>query len=258
MITDRQARIFEQLVRRGSLDVTQLSELLQVSPSTVRRELRVMQANGLLARSHGGAQPYAPLRYSAPFTRRAAHQIEAKRRIATRARELIRPGAVIGMGGGTTLTELARQLRVIPGITVVTNALNVALELQGAPSPDWRLMVTGGTLKPNSYDLVGSGVAESLGSVHLDIAFLGCSGIDTGFGFSMADESEAAVGRAFIAAADQTVVLADHTKIGKTSFARLCPLSDVDVLITDSGITSGQRVALQTSGLRVLVADAPG
>lgn len=253
MTTDRQLKILQHLTQHDSLEVGRLSELLDVSPSTIRRDLRVMQKSGLLQRTHGTAQIPTPIRYELPYENRAAQHVEAKRKIAAAAKQLIEREVVIGLSGGSTCTELARQLRAMPHITVVTNAVNIALELQG----QWgkRVIVTGGQLNQDSYELVGHLVGQSLQNMHLDLAFLGSTGVDADFGFSMADEPEAVASRAFMVAAERTVVMADHSKLGKVTFARLCPLTDVDLLITDDGISFDQHTALQEAGLKVLVAE---
>ncbi len=251
MTTDRQMKILQHLTLHERLEVKQLSELLQISPSTVRRELTVMEENGLLVRAHGNARLRVPIRYELPYEKRAVHQAEAKRKIAITAREMIKPGQVVGLSGGTTATELARQLRVMENITIVTSALNVALELQGQPGN--RVMVTGGILNQESYELVGNLTVQSLKSVHLDIVFHGASGIDVDFGFSLADEPDAVVARAFKAATDRIVMIADHTKIGQRTFARFCGLNEVDLLITDDGLTAEQMATLAQAGLTVRV-----
>jgi DeoR family transcriptional regulator of aga operon len=253
MTTERQMKILQHLSRHDSLEVGRLSELLQVSPSTIRRDLRMMQESGLLKRSHGTAQLPTPIRYELPYENRAAQQIEAKRQIATAARQLIQNELVIGISGGTTCTELARQLRVMEHITVVTNAVNIALELQGQLGK--RVIVTGGQLNQDSYELVGNLVGQSLQTMHLDLAFLGVSGVDPEFGFSVADEPEAVASRALMAAAAQTIVLADHSKIGKATFARLCRLAEVDLLITDDGLTPERLATLQEANLKVRVVE---
>jgi DeoR family transcriptional regulator of aga operon len=250
--TARQMQILQHLSRHDSLEVSRLSELLQVSTSTIRRELRVMQKSGLLKRTHGTAQLPTPIHYELPYENRAAQQVEAKRKIAAMAKQLIESGLVIGISGGTTCTELARQLRAMENITVVTNAVNIALELQGQLGK--RVIVTGGLLNQASYELVGQLVAQSLETMHLDLAFLGATGVDPAFGFSVADEPEAVASRALMAAAAQTIVLADHSKIGKATFARLCRLTEVDLLITDDGLASQQQSHLEAAGLRVIAA----
>jgi len=253
MATDRQLKILQHLAIHDNVEVSDLGELLHVSSSTIRRELRAMEETGLLVRTHGGAHLPSPIHYVIPYEKRAAQQVNEKRMIALAARKLVKPGMVIGIMGGTTCTELARVLRPLEHLTVVTNALNVALELQGPLSR--RVVVTGGMLNQNSYELVSSQASQSLESVHLDLAFLGVSGISLEYGFSMSDEPEAAVARAFIAAADRAIVIADHSKIGQVTFARLCPLNSLGLLVTDKNIEPGQKKALEHVGLEVLVAD---
>jgi DeoR family transcriptional regulator of aga operon len=251
--SDRQAKILQHLTKHHILEVSELSDLLQVSPSTIRRELKVMEKGGLLVRSHGIARLPTPIHYELPYENRAAQQVDAKRKIAALAKRLIKSRSVVGLSGGTTITELARQLRVMEDATIVTNAVNVAIELQGKLGQ--RVIVTGGMMNQNSYELVGDLASQSLQNVHLDKVFLGASGIDAGFGVSMADEPEAVVARAFKAAADQAIVIADCTKIGKATFARFCPLAEVDILITDDGITPEQRAILEETGLTVYIAE---
>ena len=253
MTTDRQIQILQYLTKFESREVSQLSELLQVSASTVRRELTIMEKSGLLEREHGLARLPAPIRYELPFEKRAAQQVEAKRKIAATASNLVKPGQVVGLSGGTTSTELARHLRTIENITIVTNALNIALELQRQLRK--RVVVIGGIMNQDSYDLVGDLAVQGLRNIHLDIAFQGVSGIDLKFGFSVADEPDAVVARALMDATDQMVVMADHTKIGKAVFARFCPLTEIDLLITDDGIDVSQRADIENTGLQVLVAD---
>lgn len=256
MATDRQLRILHHLSARDEMEVQELARVLHVSPSTIRRELTVLEENGLLVRTHGAARLAEPIRYEAPYEKRASQRLAEKRAIALAAKEIIDPGMVIGLMGGTTCTELARVLRPVEPLTIVTNAVNVVLELQATPQK--RVMVTGGVLNQNSYELVGSQVLQSLQTVHLDLAFIGVSGISAEYGFSMSDEPEATVGQAFHHAADRTVVIADHSKVGKTTFARLCPLKELDLLITDSKITLRQLDDLRQAKLEVLVADPVG
>ena len=254
MPSDRQTKIFQYLAAHEKVDVGRLSDILQVSPSTVRRELTIMEQSDLLVRTHGGVQLRSPILYDSAYEQRAAHQIEAKRKIAAAARRLIRPGSVVGISGGTTCTELARQLRATQDVTIVTNALNIAVELQGRL--DRRVMMTGGLLKHDSYELVGNLVVQNLHDVHLDLAVVGVSGIHLDFGFSVADEPEAIAGRAFMSSADATVIVADHSKIGKATFARLCSIAEVDTLVTDDLITPTQAAMFRDVGLQLLIADS--
>jgi len=252
MSSERQMKILHQLTRHGSLEVNELSHMLQVSPSTIRRDLTALERSALLVRTHGMAQLPSPIRYELPFEERAACRVEAKRKIAALAQTLVKPGDTVGLSGGTTATELARHLRAMEDVTIVTNALNIALELKAQASQ--RVLVTGGLLNLDSYDLVGDLTTSGFERVHLNIAFQGVTGIDPRFGFTVADEPDAVVARAIHSVSDSLYVIADHTKIGKTTFARFCGLAEVNGLITDDGISRQQRDELRSAGLVVLVA----
>jgi len=256
MTTDRRLRIIHQLIIRHEMEVEELSSILHVSPSTIRRELRVMEKEGLLIRTHGAAHLRVPIDYDFPYANRAAKQLDEKRAIALAATRLITPGMVLALVGGTTCTALARMLRPLDELTIVTSAINVALELQGQSNK--RVIVTGGTLNRNSYELVGSQAISSLGNIHCEMAFLGASGMSAEYGLSMSDEPEAAVGRALIASAERAVVLADHTKLGKRGLVRVCPLNQVHLLITDAQATPEQVESLARAGLEVTIAEQPG
>lgn len=251
-MNEYQRKILAHLIRNESIGVKELSRILQVSDSTTRRQLTSLEKKGLAVRTHGGARLATPITYELLYENRAAHEVVAKRKIAAAALSLISPNLVIGLSGGTTCTEFARLLRTQGSITVVTNAINIALEIQSQAGR--RIMVTGGLLNQNSYELVGNQVSQSMQNVHIDIAFLGVSGISVEFGFSMHDEPEAVAGRAIMAAADRIVILADHTKVGKSTFARLCSLKSAHLLITDDQITSHQLNNLKDGGLEVLIA----
>jgi len=255
MTTDRRLKIIHQLAIRHEIEVEDLSRILHVSPSTIRRELRVMEKDGLLVRTHGAAHLRVPIDYDFPYADRAAKQLEEKRVIALAATRLISPGMVLALVGGTTCTALARMLRPIDELTIVTSAINVALELQGQSNK--RVIVTGGTLNRNSYELVGSQTISSMENFHCEMAFLGASGMSAEYGLSMSDEPEAAVGRALIASAERAVVLADHTKLGKRGLVRVCPLEQVDVLITDARAAPEQVALLRRAGLDVITAEQP-
>jgi DeoR family transcriptional regulator of aga operon len=255
MTTDRRLRIVHQLAIRHEMEVEELSSILSASPSTIRRELSAMEKDGLLVRTHGAAHLRVPIDYDFPYANRAAKQLEEKRAIALAAMQLVAPGMVLAFVGGTTCTALARMLRPLDDLTIVTSAINVALELQGQSNK--RVILTGGTLNRNSYELVGSQAIGSLENMHCEMAFLGASGMSAEYGLSMTDEPEAAVGRALIASTERTVVLADHTKLGKRGLVRVCPLEQVSLLVTDARAAPEQLTSMRRSGLDVVVAELP-
>jgi DeoR family transcriptional regulator of aga operon len=198
--------------------------------------------------------------YELPGRYNRHDQAEAKQLIALAASELVVPGAVIGLSGGTTNTALAQVLSTRedlnapsnrPMLTVVTNAINIAAQL--AVRPNIKIMVTGGILNPRSYELVGPYTDVIMQKVALDIAFIGVNGVDPKIGPTITDEGEAMVNTVMARRATDSYVLADSTKIGKRAFAAMAGY-DFRRLITDSGITAEEKAAFEASGTEVIVA----
>jgi DeoR family transcriptional regulator of aga operon len=246
---ERLGIILEELSARGSVAVTELSVRLGVSTATVRRDLEHLEEQRLLTRTHGGAVAQM-VSYELPLRYKSARRQAQKRRIGREAARRVHDGAVIGLTGGTTTTEVAREL-VDRSLTVVTNALNIASEL--AIRPNIKLVVTGGTARPESYELVGPLAEQTLADVHLDLAFIGADGITAEAGLTTHHEIEAHTDRALIERARRVVVVADGSKLGKVAFARICPLSAVDELVTDAEADPGELRAIRDAGLLVTV-----
>ncbi|MEY9967085.1 DeoR family transcriptional regulator of aga operon [Streptacidiphilus sp. MAP12-16] len=250
---DRIARILDHVASAGSADVHELSALLGVSGATVRRDLQLLDQQGLLQRTHGGAVT-GSVNLELPLRHRAGRQQAEKRRIAQAAAALVPDGAVVGMTGGTTVTEVARALcdrrPADRGLTVVTNAVNIAADL--IVRPEVRLVVVGGTARSASYELVGPAAERMLAQYHLDVAFIGVDGLTAAEGCTTYDEMEANTDLAFLRAAARSIVVADSTKVGKVTFAGICPLADIDDLVTDDGLTDDQEKSLTDAGVRVL------
>ncbi len=246
---DRIARILDHIAKEGSADVHALSELLSVSEATVRRDLQVLHEQGLLHRTRGGAVT-GTVNLELPLRHRAGRQQSEKRRIALAAAQLVPDGAVVGMTGGTTVTEIARVLAERGGITVVTNAVNIAADL--IVRPDIRLVVVGGNARSASYELVGPAAERMLAQYHFDIAFIGVDGLTASEGCTTHDEMEGQTDRAFLRSSARSVVVADSTKIGRVTFAAICPLSEIDDLVTDEALDEVQERAIAERGVRVL------
>ena len=243
--SERLSRIVEQLSANGSVGVGELAAELGVSAATVRRDLGMLEEQRLLARTHGGAVAHSVL-FELPLRYRSARRQEEKARIARAAAERVPDGIAIGMTGGTTTTEAARALSDRRRLTVVTNSLNIAAEL--AVRPNLKLVVTGGVARPESYELVGPLAEASLSALYLDLVLVGVDGIEVSAGLTTHHEVEAHTNRALIARARQVVVLADSSKIGQVAFARICDLSAVDEVITDSGADGDAVGALRDAG----------
>ncbi|RMB81788.1 DeoR/GlpR family DNA-binding transcription regulator [Streptomyces shenzhenensis] len=250
--SERHARILEHVSARGAIDVTELSRLLNVSGATVRRDLQHLSGRNLLRRTHGGAV-LGSAGLELPVEHRTEHCRPEKQAIARAAAQLVPVGAVVGMTGGTTVTEVARVLAGRGPLTIVTNAVNIAAEM--VQHQDVTLVVVGGYARTKSYELVGPIAEKTLADHHTDITFLGVDGISTAHGCTTHDQLEAATDRAFADSSSRTVVVADHSKIGKVTFAKICPVTDIDHLVTSKGAPAGTLTAIADTGVTVTTAE---
>lgn len=244
----RFSAILEQLANGGSISVGELADTLQVSPGTIRRDLAMLAQQRLLARTHGGAVARS-VSYELPLRYKGVRFAEEKRRIARVAAERVTEGMAIGLTGGTTATAVAGALADRPGLTVVTNALNIASEL--AIRPNLRLLVTGGLVRSNSYEMSGPAAEATLAPLNLDIAFIGVDGIEARAGCTTYQEVEAHTNYVLMQRAREAVVVADGSKVGKVAFARICEAAAVDELITDESADKRSVAALADVGIRL-------
>ncbi len=252
--------VLELVSERGSVSISEVSDALGVSTATVRRDLNTLAEQRLVTRTHGGAAALGS-GYELPLQYKIARQAEAKVAIARAVADLVRPGESVGLNGGTTTSEVARMLgrseRLrpqgdAPGVTIVTNALNIAYEL--SVREHVKIVVTGGVPRRQSYELVGPLVGASLRDFSLDTAVLGVDGISGTFGATTVHEGEADASREIARVARRVVVAADATKIGRSTFARICPLSRIDLLVTDQDVSAEFAAELATAGVDLLVA----
>ena len=156
---------------------------------------------------------------------------------------------MVALTGGTTTTEVARQLVRRAELSVVTNALNIAGEL--AVRPDVKLVVTGGVARSASYELVGPLAESTLRSINVDVAFVGVDGIDVRAGLTTQNETEASTNRALIERSRRVIVVADGSKLGRVAFASICSLGAADELITDTGADERELARLRAAGLAI-------
>ncbi|WP_328913600.1 MULTISPECIES: DeoR/GlpR family DNA-binding transcription regulator [unclassified Streptomyces] len=255
----RWSTLMELLAERGQLDVEDVAAELTVSAATIRRDLDELAAQQMLVRTRGGAVAHS-VSYELPLRYKTSRHAPQKQRIAQAAADLVAAGDVVGLNGGTTTTETARVLALrharepatggVPGLTVVTNALNIAAEL--AVRPQIKIVVTGGVARPQSYELVGPLAAGVLNEVVLDIAVLGVDGLDPERGLMTHQEDEAGISRLLADRAHRLVVAADSSKIGRRAFARICSLDRVHYLVTDAGIGEEDRDRIAEAGVKVV------
>jgi len=252
---DRLGQILRELNNSESVGVSDLAARLGVSEASVRRDLRLLEQQKLLTRTHGGAVASGVL-YELPMRYRGGQQHAAKQAIAAEAVRLI-PATVssVGLNGGTTTTEVARSLAGRSNLRVVTNALNIAAEL--AVRANIELVVCGGSARAESYELVGPLAELTLANINLDLAVIGVDGISLTAGLTTHHEVEASTNRALLAAAESVMVVADSSKLGRRGFAKICDLSRVSSLVTDSGAGPADVEELRRQGVTVHVVDVP-
>ena len=224
-------QIVSAVIDAGSIEVATLAERFAVSEATIRRDLELLEEQRLITRTHGGASTNAAFN-DFPLNYKTAQDLDEKRRIAERALRFLDGARVIGMTGGTTVTEFARLLKDREGLTIVTNALNIATNLLS--SPGLRVFVAGGEARNSSQETVGPMAEAFLADYNVDVAFVGVDGVDPAAGCTNYDPVGARVNGVLQDRARLTVVLADATKIAKVALAQVCAISEVDVLITDS------------------------
>jgi DeoR family transcriptional regulator, aga operon transcriptional repressor len=260
---DRYARwnaLLELLTDSGRVTVEDAAERLSVSQATIRRDFDQLAQQQMITRTRGGAVANG-VSYDLPLRYKTAKHSAEKQRIGTAAASLVEPGMVVGLNGGTTTTEVARALAVRPDLsgnvddaqlTVVTNALNIANEL--LVRSRMKIVVTGGVVRPQSFELVGPLGGNILREVTLDIALLGVDALDVTLGAAAHHEGEAAMNSLMVGRARRVVIIADSSKLGGHAFARICPIDRVETLITDSGATPGVVSAFEQAGVRVICA----
>lgn len=245
--TERRALILELLSRRGFVQVGDLRTQFECSEATIRRDLAGLERAGYLQRTHGGA--ISDGHRELPVTSRVDTMVEAKQRIAQVAASLVHADQAVGLTGGTTTQQVARALARVGGLTVVTNALNVTMELIEA---DIRVVVVGGELRERSLELVGPLGEPVAMSVNLDLIFAGADGVSIDGGVTTHNPLEARINRVLMQRARRIVVVADHTKIGRATFARIVPIDDISDLITDASADRVLVEQIEAAGVNVI------
>jgi DeoR/GlpR family transcriptional regulator of sugar metabolism len=254
MINQRRTRIAELVRQRGAMRVGELAAHFRISEVTIRNDLAQLEADGQLARDRGGAvarEASRQLTSLLAVEQRAHLQTGEKRRIARAAAQLVNPGDTIIMDAGTTVVEMAPFLAGIASLTVVTNALNVALEV--AAKTDARVILLGGSFSREASSTVGSLAEQMLGGLLVQKAFLGTQAFDLEHGLTDTTLEIAAVKRAMIRAARRAILLTDSSKLDRSGFIKVAPLTAVQTMICDDALPAATREALAALGIEVLV-----
>lgn len=252
----RLSAILDLLAEQGEVSVEDLVDRFGASAATMRRDLDTLSEQRLLSRTHGGAVAQS-VAYELPIRYKSHQHAAEKERIAIAASALVEPGSIVGLSGGTTTTAIAAALAsrddlADVGLTVVTNAVNIAAQL--AMRPEIKVVVTGGVIHSRTYELVGPFVEQLLAGIQLDIAFIGANGVDAESGAMTHDEREAAVNRLMAERATRAVIVADSSKFGRSAFATVGGSELFGAVLTDTGIDPLQRDAMASAGFSLIEA----
>jgi DeoR family transcriptional regulator of aga operon len=257
---ERWNALLELLAERGRLQVEDAADELGVSAATIRRDLDQLAEQQMVTRTRGGAVAQR-VAYDLPLRYKKARHASEKQRIGAAAAALVSTGSVVGLNGGTTTTETARALVTRtdlhvdshgPALTIVTNALNIANEL--TVRSHVKIVVTGGVVRTQSFELIGDYARETLDEVSLDTAIIGVDALDAERGATAHHEGEAAVNRLMAKRAGQVVVVSDSSKLGRRAFARICAPHEIDVVVTDTAAPDDLVKQLVDAGIQVILA----
>lgn len=246
---ERRRAILEIVNREGRVLVLDLAKRFATSQVTIRKDLEALHAHGVIHRTHGGALPAREGALEDPTLREKEklHRRE-KLRIAEVAAGMVQEGQVVILDSGTTTTAIARALRGFQNLTIVTNAVNIAAELSGSPV---EVILTGGTLRKNSFSLVGPIAEETLRRLNADLLFLGVDGFDVHYGLSTPNLLEAKVNRTMVEVAKRTIAVCDASKFGRRSLSLIAPPTALHEVITDRGVPKSDLRALKKAGIEV-------
>jgi len=250
-LTERHQHILTKLKKEGRVNVLDLCRELNVSSVTIRKDLKLLEDKSLLFRTHGGGTLGNPYTADRPVNEKAKIRSGEKSSIGEAAAQLIEPNDCILIASGTTVLSLARSIVPQGSLTVITAALNVALEL--IHHPEIEVIQLGGMLRKSSSSVTGIYAEKILDDFSCSKLFLGVDGIDLEFGLTTTNMMEAQLNRRMIQAAQKTIVLADSSKFGKRGFGKICGLDEIEQVITDRNISEHIVDTLKGMGIEVTI-----
>jgi DeoR/GlpR family transcriptional regulator of sugar metabolism len=248
LTTQRKQRILERLRRDGQIIAKALSQEWDLSEDTIRRDLRELASEGLLQRVHGGALPSSPA--TADFAKRQTLAHAGKAAIGRAASQLIQPGQVVIVDGGTTAVQLAKHIPLELNATIITHSPSIAVEL--AQHPHLEIILIGGKLFKHSVVSVGASALEQIQSLHADLFFMGVTSLHPEIGLTTGDFEEARIKQALSRHAAETIVLASSEKIGTAAPYQVVPLRAVGQIITEKNVPTEQLEPYRALGITVL------
>ncbi|WP_420144661.1 DeoR/GlpR family DNA-binding transcription regulator [Sphingobium sp.] len=247
----RRMKMLEWLQEEGSARVRTLSDAFGVSEVTVRQDLEKLEQEGHVVREHGGAFLKSVSQQVAALALHHLVNMDAKRRIGAAAAALVPDGETIILDSGSTVTEVAKNLEHREGLTVITNAINIALMLGGKPS--FEIHLSGGLFKPPTLSVSGESAAQHFAGLFAQKLFLATGAVSIEAGLTFPSLSDMPVKRAMIESAKEVILVADSSKIGRRSFSSLGGIDLINIFVTDSGINDEDRKGFEAAGIEVMV-----
>lgn len=255
MFEEERLKMINQYIKTQSrASVSELCNILNVSESTVRRDLKELEHRGTLKRTHGGAVFLGLVSLEPTFTEKEDKYRREKELIAKKASEMIEEGDSLIIDSGTTTMLLSGHLMKFRNLTVVTNSILFAQLLSA--NNGIQIILTGGILRQNTMSLVGPIAEESLEKIRVDKAFIATNGIDSKFNLTTPNIVEASIKKKMISCANEVIILADNSKIGYVSFAKFANISDIDSCITGAMLSKDKQRELESKGLKIYLADS--
>ena len=251
VLNERQSKILESLETKKYISVNELSEKLKVSVVTIRKDLTLLEQEGYLHRTHGGASKQMRYVFDQTVTEKETQNVEEKTRIITKALDFIKENEFIILSSGTTVNLLAQKLYGFRNLTVLTPSLRVALEV--CKNPNVNTIHLGGEVRKNSTSTIGVLAEETLSNFSCTTLFLGIEGIDLDYGLSSTNVGEAHLNKKMMERVDKTIVLADSSRIHKRGFGFICYVEKIDMLITDSNVDPEFVEELEKRGVEVVI-----
>ena len=250
-MSQRHAYILERLQTEGNVRVADLFDALDVSAVTIRKDLKILEDKKLLFRTHGNISRANPYSKDMSVGEKENILTDQKTRIGKRAAEMIEPEEAIIIGSGTTVLQLARAIPEALKLTVLTSAMNVSMSLLDKPNIE--IVQLGGVVRKTSTSVTGNYAESILDNFTCSKLFLGVDGIDLEQGCTTSNMMEALLNKAMIHTAQKTIILTDSSKFGKRGFGKICPLGDIDQIITDEGISQTMMRDLENMGIEVII-----
>ncbi len=249
--TERRDEIVRLVIEKGRVTVKDSSEMFDVSAVTIRNDLNFLEKKGLVHRAYGGALRWDTVSFDTAIREKEKLNAEEKARIGKAASKLINNGDSIIIDSGTTTMEIAKNIQGKKDLTVMTNAINIAIEL--ASVAGIKLMLTGGTLRETSFSLVGPQAEEVLKEFYFDKVFLGVDGFDMEYGLTTPNILEAQLNRLMVNRARETIVVVDSSKFARRSLSQIVKPVDIAVVITDNKISEEYKRKIEEMDIELVI-----